>query len=225
MKLVKEDYGLTQEQLIVIDEIVSFVKNKLNEEATGHDWLHAYRVWKNAIKICKKEKADMFVVQVAALLHDIADWKFNDGDLSKGSEISYNLLKGLNVEDNVISDICHIINNISFKGIHVEKAYLSKEGQIVQDADRLDALGAIGIARTFAYGGYKKREIYNPEIKPVFHETFEQYKNSQGPALNHFYEKLLFLKDLMNTNTAKELAEDRHVFMEKYLERFHEEVE
>lgn len=167
----------------------------------------------------------MFVVQIAALLYGIDDWKFNGGDTESGSKISYDLLKSLNVDYNVISDICHIIDNISFKGIKVEKASLSNEGQIVQDADRLDALGAIGIARTFAYGGYKKRKIYNPEIKPYFHETFEQYKNSKGPALNHFYEKLLFLKDLMNTNTAKELAEDRHNFMAKYLKRFHEEVE
>ena len=142
-----------------------------------------------------------------------------------GPNIAAEFLKDLNVDIETIDHVCHIIKDVSFEGAKVKKEALSKEGQIVQDADRLDALGAIGIARTFAYGGYKKREMYNPEIKPVLHETFEQYKNSSGPAVNHFYEKLLLLKDLMNTETAKEMAAARHAFMEEYLKEFFEEVE
>ena len=208
----------------VISKTVHFVKINLQKESTGHDYLHAYRVWKNAMQICEKEEADVFVVQLAALLHDISDWKFNGGDLTLGSKVASDFLKQLNVDEDVIEHVSYIIQNVSFKGAKVKNSILSKEGQIVQDADRLDALGAIGIARTFAYGGFKNREIYNPDIPPQIHESFEQYKNSASPAVNHFYEKLLLLKDLMNTVAGKELAEKRHAFMEKFLEEFFKEV-
>lgn len=209
---------------LIIARTVEFIRNKLQSESTGHDWLHTYRVWNNAIKIGQSEHVDMFVVQLAALLHDVADWKFYDGDLTAGSKISMEFLSNLEVDDEVIDHVCFIIKNVSFKGVKTPVEVLSKEGQVVQDADRLDAIGAIGIARTFAYGGYKNREIYNPAIKPVIHESFEQYKNSVGTSINHFHEKLLFLKDIMNTKTGKMLAEQRHAFMEEYLRHFYEEV-
>lgn len=210
---------------LIIAQTAEFVKNKMQSESTGHDWLHVYRVWSNSVKIGQKEQVDMFVVQLGALLHDIADWKFYDGDLSAGARIAKEFLSKLNVESTVIDHVCDIVKKISFKGAKTAKEELSKEGQVVQDADRLDAIGAIGIARAFAYGGYKQREIYNPAIKPIIHELFEHYKNSTGTSINHFHEKLLFLKDMMNTQTAKKMANERHAFMEEYVRRFYEEIE
>jgi len=176
------------------------------------------------IHIAEEEKnIDVLVVQLAALLHDISDWKFNDGNHSIGSNIAKEWLKSLNVDDQVIKQVEEIINDISFRGAGEKSPMKTKEGEIVQDADRLDAIGAIGIARTFAYGGYVKREIYNPNIEPVVHETFEQYKKSKGTTINHFYEKLLLLKSLMNTKSGKKRAEKRHKFMETYLDEFFEE--
>jgi uncharacterized protein len=212
-------------QDLIVTQTAEFVKNKLQSESTGHDWLHVYRVWNNAIKIGQAEQVDMFVVQLGALLHDIADWKFYDGDLMAGVRIAREFLNKFELDSVVIDCVCDIVKNISFKGAKTFVERLSKEGQVVQDADRLDAIGAIGIARTFAYGGYKQREIYNPEIKPIIHESFEHYKNSIGTSINHFHEKLLFLKDMMNTQTAKKMAEQRHAFMEEYMRKFYEEVE
>lgn len=194
-------------------------------EGSGHDWWHVYRVWKNAIHIGKQESVDIFVVELAALLHDVADWKFHDGNDEIGPQVAKDWLESLSVDEKVISHVCQIIKDISFKGAGVVTAMKTTEGMVVQDADRLDALGAIGIARTFAYGGSKNREMYNPDINPEMHTSFEQYKNSQGTSINHFYEKLLLLKELMNTATAKQIAEKRHAVMEDYLNQFYREWE
>lgn len=214
---------MTQEE--VIKNTADYVKNKLRGEGSGHDWWHVFRVWKNAINISKNEKADLFVVELAALLHDIADWKFNNGDEDIGPNMAMEWLEKNCVNENIIAHICDIIRNISFKGAGVENNIQTIEGMIVQDADRLDAIGAIGIARAFAYGGNKNREIYNPEIKPEFHKTFEEYKKNNSTSLNHFYEKLLLLKDLMNTKTGKLIAQERHGFMKNFLVEFLEEWE
>lgn len=211
--------------LPIIKKTEKYVKKTLEKEGSGHDWWHIYRVHKMAIHIGKKEKADMFIVELAVLLHDIADWKFNDGDLKAGSRVARVWLNDLNIDEGVINHVCEIIEETSFKGAGVKSKMRTIEGMIVQDADRLDAMGAIGIARTFAYGGHKNREIYNPNIKPKIHKTFKQYKNNSGPTINHFYEKLLLLKDLMNTKTAKKIALSRHKYMEEYLERFYQEWE
>lgn len=209
----------------ILKQTEEHIKNKLSGEGSGHDWWHVYRVWKNAIHIGKHENVDLFVVQLAALLHDISDWKFNEGDDDVGPKLAREWLQKLQVEERVISHICKIIKEMSFKGAGVKTRMFTKEGMVVQDADRLDAIGAIGIARTFAYGGYKGREIYNPNIKPELHDSFEKYKSGTGPTINHFYEKLLLLKDLMNTKTAKKIAEERHKFMEHFLDRFYNEWE
>ncbi|MBI5193401.1 MAG: HD domain-containing protein [Nitrospirae bacterium] len=209
----------------ILKKTEDYVKKQMESESSGHDWWHIYRVWKTAIHIGKEEKADIFTIQLAALLHDIADHKFHGGDLTVGPRVAGEWLEGLNVDKEVIANVCEIIKDISFKGAGVETPMRTQEGMVVQDADRLDAIGAIGIARAFAYGGYKGLEIYNPDIKPAEHETFEQYKNNKGPSINHFYEKLLLLKDMMNTKTAKKMAEERHHYMEGYLDRFYKEWE
>ncbi len=209
----------------ILKQTEEYVRKKMEDESSGHDWWHVYRVWKTAVHIGEQEKADLFTVQLGALLHDIADHKFHGGDLTVGPRVAREWLEGLKVEEGVIAHVCEIINEVSFKGAGVETRMHSSEGMVVQDADRLDAIGAIGIARAFAYGGYKGLAIYNPDIKPAEHETFEQYKNNKGPSINHFYEKLLLLKDLMNTKTAKKMAEERHRFMEQYLDRFFKEWE
>ena len=209
----------------IIIQTKKFVQNKLQGESSGHDWWHVYRVWKNSIYISRRENADLFVTQLAALLHDIADWKFHGGNENVGPEVAREWLEKLYVNEDIISQVLEIIKDISFKGAGVKTPMKTIEGMVVQDADRLDAIGAIGIGRAFAYGGYKGREMYNPHIKPVMHESFEQYKNNTGPTINHFYEKLLGLKDLMNSKTARELAEDRHEFMGQFLDRFLEEWE
>jgi len=207
----------------IINKTANFVKGKLQGEGSGHDWWHILRVWNTAKTIGKQEKADMFVVELAALLHDIADWKFNDGDEDAGARASRVWLESLEVEPKIVDRVCEIIATSSFKGAGVKSEMKTIEGKVMQDADRLDAIGAIGIGRTFAYGGHKGREMYNPNIKPEFHTTAEQYKNNVTPTINHFYEKLLLLKDLMNTNTAKKMAERRHKFMEKFLDEFFKE--
>jgi len=209
----------------IINQTAEYIKAKLAGEGSGHDWWHVYRVWKNAIHIGKREQADLFVVELAALLHDIADWKFHDGNEEIGPQLSRTWLESLAVEEQVISHVCQIIQNISFKGAGVATRMKTTEGMVVQDADRLDALGAIGIARTFAYGGSKGREMYNPDLKPEQHNSFEQYKNSRGTSINHFYEKLLLLKELMNTDTAKAIAGKRHEVMEQFLQQFFQEWE
>lgn len=214
---------MNKEEIIL--KTVEYAKSKLSGEGTGHDWWHVYRVWKNAKHIAEEEKADSFIVELAALLHDIADWKFNDGDENIGAKVSKEWLESLSVDEETINKVCEIVTNSSFKGAGVENKIKTLEGKILQDADRLDAIGAIGIARAFAYGGSKNREIYNPDIKPEFHTKSEQYKNNKGTSINHFYEKLLLLKDLMNTDTAKQLAQEKHEFMELFLSKFKKEWE
>ena len=213
-----------EKELIVI-QTADFMKSELTGEGTGHDWWHVYRVWKNAIQIAKREEVDLFVVELAALLHDIADWKFNDGNEDIGPQLAREWLESLNVDETEIANVCQIIQDISFKGSGVVTNMKTPEGKIVQDADRLDAMGAIGIGRAFAYGGSKGREMYNPDLKPEKHNSFEQYKKSQGSSINHFYEKLLLLKELMNTDTAKKIAEKRHAVMLNYLNDFFQEWE
>ena len=208
----------------IIKQTAEFVRKHLERDATGHDWRHTERVWKLALRIAKEGKnVDLFVVQLAALLHDIADWKFHRGDITVGPKLAEEWLKKLQVGEDVISHVCEIIREISFKGAKVKSKMRTKEGMIVQDADRLDAMGAIGIARCFATGAKLNREIYNPEIKPKLHKTFEEYKKAESTSINHFYEKLLLLKNLMNTKTAKKIAKERHDFMKQFLDRFFKE--
>ena len=207
----------------IIENTVAFIKQKLTGEGSGHDWWHILRVWGNAKNIGSHEKADMFIIELSAILHDIADWKFHDGDENIGPKMAADWLKKQGVEEIIISRIKTIIKEISFKGSEVESTITSIEAKIVQDADRLDAIGAIGIARAFAYGGFKMRELYNPEISPELHSSFESYQKNSSPTINHFYEKLLLLTDRMNTVTAKKIAQNRHGFMELYLKQFFNE--
>lgn len=209
---------MDQQQILQATE--SYVKETLSGEGTGHDWFHIERVRKLAFYIAKQENADLYLVELGALLHDIADWKFHGGDPSAGIKKTQSWLKSQQVDEQTISQVCHIVENISFKGGTNQAPMKTAEGKIVQDADRLDALGAIGISRCFAYGGHKGREIYNPEIPPKTHQTFEDYKEYVGTSLNHFDEKLLLLKDLMNTPTGKRLAEERHHYVKEFKERF-----
>ena len=210
-------------QQYVIKQTVDFVKQVLANAEGGHDWWHIYRVWRLSKQIAQTENANNFVVELGALLHDIADSKFYDGDEQIGPRKAREFLSSLNVDEGVISHVENIILNISFKGGNHSQKFKSVELDIIQDADRLDAMGAIGVARTFNYGGYKGREIYNPEIEPNLNMTKEEYKNSNAPTINHFYEKLLLLKDRMNTATGKAMAFHRHKFMEQYLNEFYSE--
>ena len=204
----------------LIEKTIAFVKEKLENAEGGHDWFHIERVYKNSLLIAKEEDCDLTVVQLGALLHDIADSKFHDGDETVGPKMARIFLKSQNVEESIIQHVINIIENISFKGGNFEKKFNSKELEIVQDADRLDALGALGIARTFNYGGFKNRTLYNPEIEPKLNMSKEEYKNSDSPTLNHFYEKLLLLSAKMNTPTGKKIAEARHQYMEDFLSQF-----
>ena len=205
----------------IIDKTAEYVRRKLEGESSGHDWWHVYRVWEVAKTIAEKENADNFVVELAALLHDISDWKFNDGDDTVGPRIAGEWLQSLDIDNKTIKTVQEAIEDISFKGAGVVKEVRSREGKIVQDADRLDAIGAIGIGRTFAYGGYKGREMYNPDVKVKMANNFEEYKSAGMTTINHFYEKLLLLKDLMNTKTAQKMAENRHKVMERFLDEFY----
>lgn len=209
----------------IIDQTKTFVQNTLRDAEGGHDWWHIYRVWKNAKLIAQTETADLLTVELAALLHDIADSKFHNGDEEIGPATAGKYLYSIGIDKDVILHVQQIIRYMSFKSGFDKPAFHSAELAIVQDADRLDAIGAIGIARAFSYGGFKGREIYNPEIKPDLNMSKEAYKNSTAPTINHFYEKLLLLKDRMNTNTGKQLAQQRHDFMETYLKQFYLEVE
>lgn len=211
------------DQETVIQKTIEFVQETLSGAEGGHDWWHIYRVWSLSKHIAKTEEVDMFVVELGALLHDIADAKFHEGDEEVGPRKAREFLSALHVEEKVIAQVENIIANISFKGGKDPQKFKSPELDVIQDADRLDAMGAIGIARTFNYGGYKNREIYNPEIKPNLAMTREEYKQSKAPTINHFYEKLLLLKDRMNTPTGKRMAEHRHQFMEAFLEEFYQE--
>ncbi|ACU02421.1 MULTISPECIES: HD domain-containing protein [Pedobacter] len=207
-----------------IDQTITFVKKTLANAEAGHDWFHIERVYKNAIHINAIEKADALVVALAALLHDIADAKFNNGDEEIGPRIAGDFMKSIGLEPAIIEHVQQIIRNLSYKTSLGLVTFQSKELDVVQDADRLDAIGAIGIARAFTYGGYKNRVLYDPEIKPKLNMSKEEYKNTTAPTINHFYEKLLLLKDLMKTGEGKKMARQRHDFMLAYLDQFYLEV-
>jgi len=207
----------------LIGNTILFVQQKLENAEAGHDWFHIERVYKNALLIAEGENCDVLIVKLGALLHDIADSKFHDGDETVGPKVARTFLESQNASEETIVHVVNIIENISFKGGNFEKKFNSKELEIVQDADRLDAIGAIGIARTFNYGGFKNRPLYNPNIAPNLHMTKEEYKNNNAPTINHFYEKLLLLKDKMNTQTGKRIAQKRHEFMELFLSQFYAE--
>lgn len=208
-----------------IDQTIIFVKKELEGAEAGHDWFHIQRVYNNALNLLKTEQANEQVVVLGALLHDIADSKFHNGDETIGPKKAMDFMTSIDINDDVKEHVVKIIENISFKGGNFNKTFHSKELEIVQDADRLDAIGAIGIARTFNYGGYKNNGLHDPEIQPKLKMTKEEYKNHKGTTINHFYEKLLLLKDLMNTETGKKLAENRHQYMEGFLEQFYNEWE
>ncbi|WP_111307850.1 HD domain-containing protein [Confluentibacter sediminis] len=212
---------MTQEEQI--NKTIDFVKVTLVDAEGGHDWFHTQRVYNNSLLIAKSEKVDMFIVSLGALLHDIADSKFHNGDETIGPKIAREFLFKINVDSTVIEHVVKIIENISFKGGNEAQKFHSPELNVVQDADRLDAMGAIGIARCFNYGGFKNRQLYNPDIKPNLNMNKEAYKSSTAPTINHFYEKLLLLKDKMNTKTGKLIALERHNYMLQFLDQFYRE--
>jgi len=201
----------------IITKTIDFVKSKSEGESSGHDWWHIYRVHKLAVYLAKKENADLFIVELASLLHDLDDWKFNDPD----SRQAVAWMQQSHLDKVTIEKVSDVIAKVSFKGAGEANKADTIEAQVVQDADRLDAIGAIGIARAFAYGGYKNREIFQPDIAPELHDNFDAYQKNQSHTINHFYEKLLLLKDRLNTASAKKLAERRHQFLEDFLSEFH----
>lgn len=209
----------------IIENTITFVKTILKDAEGGHDWFHIERVYKNALLISEHENVDSFIVSLGALLHDIADSKFYNGDETVGPKMATEFLKKQLVEDSLITHVVNIINHISYKNSlsENEKEFTSNELNVVQDADRLDAIGAIGIARCFNYGGFKNRTLYDPNISPNLNMTKEEYKKSNTPTINHFYEKLLLLKDKMNTLTGKKIAKERHKYMETFLQQFFDE--
>jgi uncharacterized protein len=204
----------------IVAGTADYVRQQLEGDSSGHDWWHIYRVWQTALRLVEAESADRFVVELAALLHDLDDWKLHDGDATRGPLIARTWLEQCGVDAVVVEHVCDIIEHLSFKGAGVPTPMRSIEGMIVQDADRLDALGALGIARAFAYGGYKGRPIHDPDVRPHLHTSFDDYRANQGTTINHFYEKLLLLKDRMNTSRARVIAERRHQAMEAFLREF-----
>ena len=211
---------------IIIEATKVFVKETLKGAEAGHDWFHTLRVYNNARLIAKSESVDLYIVALGALLHDIADSKFHNGDDTVGPRVARKFLLQHNVDSFVINSVIDIINNISFnKSLETNNKPNSIELDVVQDADRLDAIGAIGIARCFNYGGFKNRKLFDPSIKPNLKMSKKEYKNSKAPTINHFYEKLLLLSNKMNTKTGKKIAKERHQFMTEYLDQFHAEWE
>ncbi|MEM9672055.1 MAG: HD domain-containing protein [Bacteroidota bacterium] len=207
----------------LISVTVEFVRATLSEAEAGHDWWHTQRVWRNAQHIAAEENVDELVVELSALLHDIADAKFHGGDEEIGPKTALRFLEQQAVDLTIIEHVVQIVRHVSFKGGNFEATFNSPELAVVQDADRLDAIGAIGIARTFHYGGFRNRALYDPDIPPNLTMSKEEYKRSQAPTINHFYEKLLLLKDRMNTDAGRKLAEERHQFMEQFLDQFYHE--
>ena len=207
----------------LIENTIAFVKQELHDAEGGHDWFHVQRVYKNALLISENENVNKTIVALGALLHDIADSKFHNGDESIGPKKAAAFLQTQELSQDTITQVVKIIEHVSFKGGNTHKTFHYKELQVIQDADRLDAIGAIGIARTFNYGGFKNRAIYDPSVQPKLEMTPQEYKASDAPTINHFYEKLLLLKDKMNTPWGKKIAQERHVFMEKFLEQFYQE--
>uniref|UniRef100_A0A7C2K0X8 HD domain-containing protein n=1 Tax=Schlesneria paludicola TaxID=360056 RepID=A0A7C2K0X8_9PLAN len=212
-------------QSSLIESTAAFVRERLADDSSGHDWWHIDRVRRNATAIARAEGADVFLCELAALLHDVADWKFHGGDDTAGPRAAREWLTGQGADAEVIERVCGIIAGVSFKGAGVVTDMPTLEGRCVQDADRLDAIGAIGIARAFAFGGHFGRAMYDPERPPRMHASFAEYKSKSGPTINHFYEKLLLLKDRMQTETGRRMAEERHRFMEEFLSQFFAEWE
>ena len=206
----------------MLSSISESVKQLCQHDSSGHDWWHIYRVVNLAKHIGEKEGADLYIIETAALLHDLDDWKLGDSD-SETLPVARKLLDKNGATDEFIERVVKIIKEVSYKGAGIETKPSSIEGMAVQDADRLDAIGAIGVARAFAFGGSKGRPLYAPEVEPQMHQSFEEYKQSKGHTINHFYEKLLLLKDRLNTNTAKEIATERHKFMQLFLDQFYKE--
>jgi uncharacterized protein len=209
----------------LIDRTTYFVKETLQNAEGGHDWWHIYRVLRTSEHIARTENVDLMVVQLGALLHDIADAKFHDGDESVGPRMARTFLESEGADETTISHVENIIKHISFRSGLGSGSWSSPELEVVQDADRLDAMGAIGIARAFNYGGFKNRPFYDPDIAPEVNQSKSAYKNNNAPTINHFYEKLLLLKDLMNTKTGRKMAEHRHRYMEVFLAEFYAEWE
>jgi len=207
----------------LIQATAEHVQSLMQGEPTGHDWWHVYRVWQMAIRIGNATSADITVVQLGALLHDIADWKFHEGDITIGPRQARQWLESCQASREVIDHVCNIVTCVSFQGAGVPDTHITLESKVVQDADRLDAIGAIGIARTFAFGGARGREIYNPDISPRLHGSLRSYQANSSPTINHFHEKLLLLKDRMNTTYAHEIAVQRHQYMTDFIEQFHRE--
>lgn len=220
----RKEFNMTSTSAQLLEKTIIFVKETLADAEKGHDWFHIERVYANALRINEVEQAEPLIVGLAALLHDIADPKFNHGDEEIGPAIANGFLTQLQVDHEVTAHVLQIIRNLSYKSSLGVVTFQSKELNVVQDADRLDAIGAIGIARAFTYGGYKNRVLYDPRIKPNLQMTKEEYKNTTAPTINHFYEKLLRLKDLMKTEKGREMAEQRHNFMLAYLEQFYSEI-
>lgn len=216
---------MTTDQQSIVEKTATFAQETLQDLEGGHDWFHTKRVWQNAQQIAVSEPVDQFVVEIGALLHDIAEPKFHNGDEEVGPRVAKEFLTEHNLPEEMIEHVQNIIRFLSFKNSRDGQKWTSPELEVVQDADRLDAIGAIGIARTFMYGGHKGNKIYDPSIKPNLQKTKEEYKKGDQPTINHFYEKLLLLKDKMNTDTGKKLAAERHAFMEKFLEQFYAEWE
>ena len=219
----------SESQKEIVNKTIIFVKETLKHAESGHDFFHIQRVWKNSKKIAlieledNKLDVDLIVVELAALLHDIADHKFHNGDETIGPEVAREFLNSIEVEKSVVDAVCEIIATISFKGSTEVNEMKTIEGKIVQDADRLDAIGAIGIARAFSYGGFKNRVMYDPEEQPNMNMDWKQYKNNKGTTVNHFYEKLLLIKDRLNTKAGKSVAEKRHQYMVEFLDNFYDE--
>jgi uncharacterized protein len=208
----------------IIQATADYIRQEFQHDSSGHDWWHIYRVWRNALAICEHEKADRFVVELAALLHDLDDWKLEPtGDGTPVKALAW--IRGMGTDAGTCEHVREIITHLSFKGACEMNRIQTLEGMIVQDADRLDAIGAMGIARAFAYGGSKGRIMHDPGVAPQLHATFEQYKKSEGTTINHFHEKLLLLKERMNTPAARRIAEGRHAFMEQFLAQFQTEWE
>ncbi|TXI84071.1 MAG: HD domain-containing protein [Crocinitomicaceae bacterium] len=210
-----------------MSQLVEIVKEKVQElfahDTTGHDWFHIERVLKVAEYLQSKEGGNLELIQLAALLHDISDHKMNGGVLNAGGQVAFEMLVELGYDETKATMVKEIVDGVSYKGAHVQDVMTTVEGKIVQDADRLDAIGAIGIARAFAFGGSKNRPMYIPDYEPKMHTSFEEYASSKSHTVNHFYEKLLLLEARLHTETAKQIGKERHTFMEQFLEQFYNE--
>jgi len=222
---VKPGHRTHAESATLVERTAEHVRRALEGEGSGHDWWHIARVRATARRLALDEGADTLVVELAALLHDLGDWKFHGGDDSVGPRMTREWLEARGADADLVDHVCEIVAGVSFKGAGEATPMRTLEGKVVQDADRLDAIGAIGIARAFAYGGHKGREIHNPEVAPHLHATFEEYRTAEGTTVNHFFEKLLLLRDRLNTEAARSLAEGRHRAMEAFLDRFFREWE